>query len=117
MAEVKEAKARERQSQLLYEDLKKAIAVEVQSAYLEMVTQKSILQFLVDQRAFARDNYNAVNRQFEFGLAQSIDVIDANTLLVSAEQKVAEAGYSYQMSILRAKKASGVLLKEILAAR
>ena len=117
VAEVKEAKARERQSQLLYEDLKKAIAVEVQSAYLEMVTQKSILQFLVDQRAFARDNYNAVNRQFEFGLAQSIDVIDANTLLVSAEQKVAEAGYGYRMSILRVKKAAGVLLKEILAAR
>ena len=116
VAEVKEAKARERQSQLLYEDLKKAIAVEVQSAYLEMVTQKSILQFLVDQRAFARDNYNAVNRQFEFGLAQSIDVIDANTLLVSAEQKVAEAGYGYRMSILRVKKAAGVLLKEILAA-
>ncbi len=116
VAEVKEAKARERQSQLLYEDLKKAIAVEVQSAYLEMVTQKSILQFLVDQRAFARDNYNAVNRQFEFGLAQSIDVIDAYTLLVSAEQKVAEAGYGYRMSILRVKKAAGVLLKEILAA-
>ena len=116
VAEVKEAKARERQSQLLYEDLKKAIAVEVQSAYLEMFTQKSILQFLVDQRAFARDNYNAVNRQFEFGLAQSIDVIDANTLLVSAEQKVAEAGYGYRMSILRVKKAAGVLLKEILAA-
>lgn len=117
VAEVKEAKARERQSRLLYEDLKKAIAVEVQSAYLELVTQKSILQFLVDQRAFARDNYNAVNRQFEFGLAQSIDVIDANTLLVSAEQKVAEAGYGYRTAILRVKKAAGVLLKEILAAR
>ncbi len=117
VAEVKEAKARERQSRLLYEDLKKAIAVEVQSARLDLVTQKSILKFLVDQRAFARENYKAVNRQFEFGLAQSIDVIDANTLLVSAEQKVAEAGYTYQMSILRAKKATGVLLKEILAAR
>ncbi len=117
VAEVKEAKARERQSRLLHEDLKKAIAVEVRSAYLDLVTQKSILKFLVDQRAFARENYKAVNRQFEFGLAQSIDVIDANTLLVSAEQKVAEAGYSYQMSILRVKKAVGVLLKEILAAR
>jgi outer membrane protein len=117
VAEVKEAMAKERQSRLLYEDLKKTISVEVQSAYLDLVTQQSILRFLIDQRAFARDNYNAVNRQFEFGLAQSIDVIDANTLLVSAEQKVAEAGYGYQMSILRVKKASGVLLKEILAAR
>ncbi len=116
VAEVKEAMARERQSRLLHEDLKKTIAVEVQSAYLDLVTQKSILKFLVDQRAFARDNYIAVNRQFEFGLAQSIDVIDANTLLVSAEQKVAEAGYSYRMSILRVKKAIGVLLREILAA-
>lgn len=115
LAELREARSKERQSQLLYEDLKKTIDVEVQSAYLDLVTQKAILKFLDDQQAFARDNYRAVNRQFEFGLAQSIDVIDANTLLVSAERKVAEAGYNYQVSILRIKKATGVLLKEILA--
>jgi outer membrane protein len=117
VAEVKEARSKEKQSQFLYEDLKKTIEVEVQSAYLDLVTQKAILKFLEDQQAFAKDNYQAITRQFEYGLAQSIDIIDANTLLVSAERKVAEAGYNYQAAILTMKRATGVLLKEILAAR
>ena len=117
VAEVKEARSKEKQSQLFYEDLKKTIEVEVQSAYLDLVTQKAILKFLEDQQAFAKDNYQAITRQFEYGLAQSIDIIDANTLLVSAERKVAEAGYNYQVAILKMKRATGVLLKEILAAR
>ena len=117
VAEVKEARSKEKQSQLLYEDLKKTIEVEVQSAYLDLVTQKAIFKFLEDQQAFAKDNYQAITRQFEYGLAQSIDIIDANTLLVSAERKVSEAGYNYQVAILKMKRATGVLLKEILAAR
>lgn len=109
-AEVSEAKARERQAALQYEDYKKGIDIEVQSAYLDLVTQKGILQFLNDQLAFARDNYNAVARQFEFGLSTSLDVLDANTLLVSAERKAASALYSYRLAHLKMKKATGTLL-------
>jgi len=114
-AEVREAKAKERQAGLFYEDLKKTIQIEVESAYLELVTQKGILKFLEDQLVFARDNYYAVSKQFEFGLADSIDVMDANTLLVSAERKVAEAVYNYQLSILRIKRVTGVLLKTVVS--
>lgn len=112
-AEVQEAKARERQASLFYEDLKKAIEIEVQTAYLELVTQKGTLQFLNDQMVFARDNYRAVARQFEFGLSNSLDVLDANTLLVSAERKVASAVYNYQLALLRMKKATGTLLATV----
>ena len=113
-AEVREAKAKERQAGLFYEDLKKTIEIEVESAYLDLITQKGILKFLEDQLVFARDNYYAVSKQFEFGLADSIDVMDANTLLVSAERKVAEAVYNYQLSILRIKRVTGVLLKTVI---
>ncbi len=112
-AEVKEAMARERQTNYFYEDLRKAIGIEVESAYLEIATQKGQIRFLRDQLAYARDNFNAVSRQFEYGLSSSIDVIDANTLLVSAEQKLAEALYSYQTSTLKLKKATGVLLRAV----
>lgn len=115
-AEVAEAKARERQAALFYEDLKKSIEIEIRTAYLDLVTQKGILQFLNDQFAFARDNYRAVTRQFEFGLSSSLDVMDANTLLVSAEQKVASASYNYRLAHLRLKKAEGTLL-EMVAVR
>ncbi|MBA4396696.1 MAG: hypothetical protein C0394_04850 [Syntrophus sp. (in: bacteria)] len=114
-AEVREARAKEKQGGLFYDDLKKTIAIEVQAAYLDLMTQKATLKFLEDQLVFARDNFQAVARQFEFGLAHSIDVMDANTLLVSAERKASDAAYNYQMAVLRMKRATGVLLKEILA--
>ncbi|MBN2439566.1 MAG: TolC family protein [Deltaproteobacteria bacterium] len=109
-AEVSEAKARERQAALYYEDMKKAIEIEVRTGYLDLVTQKGILRFLNDQLLFARDNYRAVERQFEFGLSNSLDVMDANTLLVSTERKAASAEYGYRLALLRIKKASGTLL-------
>ncbi len=56
-ADVSEAKARERQAALQYEDLKKGIDIEVKSTYLDLVTQKGILKFLNDQLVYARDNY------------------------------------------------------------
>lgn len=112
-AEVQEAKARERQASLYYEDLKKGIEIEVQTAYLDLLTQKGTLQFLKDQMVFARDNYRAVARQFDFGLSNSLDVLDANTLLVSAERKVASAIYNYQLALLRMEKATGTLLATV----
>jgi outer membrane protein len=113
-AEVSEAKARERQAVLFYEDMKKGIGIEVQTAYLDLITQKGILQFLDDQLVFARDNYQAVARQFDFGLSNSLDVLDANTLLVSAETKAVSAVYNYRLALLRMKKATGTLLRNEL---
>ncbi|MBU4371480.1 MAG: TolC family protein [Proteobacteria bacterium] len=112
-ADVSEAKSRERQAALQVEEMKKGIDIEVRSVYLDVVTQKGILRFLNDQLLFARDNYRAVERQFNFGLANSLDVMDANTLLVSAERKVASAIYNYQLSLLRMKKATGTLLASL----
>jgi outer membrane protein len=111
-ADVSEAKARERQAALQYEDLKKGIDIEVKSTYLDLVTQKGILKFLNDQLVYARDNIRAVARQFEFGLSTSLDVMDANTLLVSSERKAALAAYNYQYALLVMKKATGTLLQQ-----
>lgn len=112
-AEVQEAKVRERQAILAYEDRKKTVDLEVESAYLELITSRGTIEFLQDQVAFAQDNHRAVTRQFDNGLASSIDVIDANNLLVSSEQQLAEARYSYQTSILAVEQATGTFMKEI----
>jgi outer membrane protein len=53
-----------------------------------------------------------VARQFEFGLSTSLDVMDANTLLVSSERKAALAAYNYQYALLVMKKATGTLLQQ-----
>ncbi len=112
-AEVREAEAKKKQSELIYEDFKKTISIDVENAYLDLKTQAGILKSLEDQLTFARDNYNATSKQFEFGLANSIDVMDANTLLVASEKRVADAKYNYQLSIIRLKRVTGTLLKTV----
>ncbi|MCX5805548.1 MAG: TolC family protein [Proteobacteria bacterium] len=112
-AQVKEADSKKRQAGLAYEDLKKNVNIEVEGAYLDFVTQKGVLKSLEDQDSFAKDNYSAVTRQFEYGLTNSIDVMDANTLLVTAERQLADAIYSYRLSVLMVKRATGILLKSI----
>jgi outer membrane protein len=115
VAEVKEAKAKEKQAELLYEDLVKVVMIEIQSIYLDLQTQTGILKFYKDQLSYARDNYYAVSKQFEFGLATSIDVLDATTTLVAAELKMAEAAYNYQVALLRMKKATGIFSQEVMS--
>jgi outer membrane protein len=110
MAEFKEAKAKERQARLAYDDLKKNVDIELRAACLDLETLKGSLKFLEDQQVFAKDNYNAVLKQFENGLATSLDVMDANTLLLTSDKNVAEALYNYQLAFLKVKRSSGTLL-------
>jgi len=112
-AEVNEAKTKQRQADLAYRDALKSVQIDVQNAYLDLETQKGIVKFLQDQLVFARDNFNAVSKQFDFGLAHSIDVIDANNLFLSAQRQLADATYNYQVSLLKLKRATGALIETV----
>jgi outer membrane protein len=115
IAELNEAKAKQRQAQLAYDDYKKNVDIELQGAYLDLQTQKGILKFLEDQVLFAKDNYKGVLRQFENGLAVSLDVMDANSLLLSSEKNLVEALYNYQLAYLKIKRSNGTLLQFVAA--
>jgi outer membrane protein len=115
VAELREAKARERQARQAYDDLKKSVDIEVRGVYLELDTLKGALRFLQDQLVFAQDNYDAVLRQYENGLATSLDVMDANNLLLSSEKNVADALYGYQLAQLKILRSSGTLLQFVHA--
>ena len=115
VAEYREAKAKERQAKLAYADFKKSVGIELQGAYLDLQTQKGVLQFSEDQLAFAQDNYGGVVRQFDNGLATNLDVMDANSLLLTAEKNVAEAYYNYQLVYLRVKRSNGTLLQFVIS--
>jgi len=114
IAEVQEASAKKRQADYVYTDLKKTIDVEVETAYLDHITQKGLLKSLTDQHIFAKENYNSVSKQFDYGLASSLDVLDANTALLDSERQLANVIYLYQFSTLRLKRAIGILLNTIL---
>ncbi len=110
-AELMESFAKKRESELLYEDLKKNVGIEVEEAYLEIITLRETIKFLEDEVEFAKENYRAVSKQFEYGLADSVDVMDANTLLLTAEKNLSNAKYNYQLSLLKLRRATGTLLE------
>lgn len=112
-AEVRESEAKARQANLLVDDTRKSISIDVKRAYLDFLTFKDTLQALSDQVAFASDNYNAVSKQFEYGLANSIDVMDANNLLVTSQQRLSETDYNFRLSLLKIKRSVGKTLMDV----
>jgi len=99
-ADIRQALARERKTRLAHESLKKNILLEAQQAWLYYQTAKSVLITLKDELLSAEENFNAVSMQFQYGMADSIDIMDANTLLVTAQRKLSDADYGLIMSIL-----------------
>ena len=49
--------------------------------------------------------------QFRYGMADSVDMMDANTLLVTTERKLSEADYSLTHSILKIIRTQGEIGK------
>jgi outer membrane protein len=109
-ANVGEAVSVKRQADLAYSAQKKQVALEVEQAYLSVVSARSVLDALSDQVTFSEYNYDAVVKQFQYGLANSVDVMDANTSLVTAERQLSDASYSYQLAILKLARTQGVFL-------
>jgi len=112
-AEIKESLAKKRQAELAEKELSKDIATEVEDAYLSLHTQMSVLRSLEDQVKFANSNYDAVSKQFKYGFANSVDVMDANTLLVTSETELSEAVYNGQLAGLNVERAKGTFFKKI----
>ncbi len=114
-AEVRESRARLRQSVLRLNDVKRTVEVEVDSAYLAVVTSSGVLDSLKAEVEFASDNYNVVTKQFQHGLADSIDVMDANTLLVTAEREFVTARLNFRLASLGLRRATGTFMKEVFS--
>ncbi len=112
-ANIREARAKQRQSELAVEYLKKTISLDVESAWLQYLTQGGVINALRDTVTYAADNYHSVNRQFDAGLATTLDVMDANNLLVTSERRLSEAIYGYEMAYLKLKRSIGIPLSAL----
>jgi len=100
-AQVRQAQARQRQATQSLADEKKAVILEANQSFLEFNTAKSTLTNLADEVKFAEENYDAVQMQFKYGMVDSIDIMDANTLLVDAQRRISNARSSFYLSILK----------------
>ncbi|WP_027363120.1 TolC family protein [Desulfospira joergensenii] len=100
-AQVRQALARERQAKQALESTKNQIILESRVAFLEFQTARTTLANLQDELKSARENFNAVQMQFKYGMADSIDMMDANTLLVTAERRISDAEYTLSLAGLK----------------
>jgi outer membrane protein len=78
-----------------------------------MVTAASVIDSFKRQVSFAEENYSMVFKQFTFGLSDSVDVIDADTTLVSAQRGLSRASFDYELATLELLKSAGMLLNEM----
>jgi outer membrane protein TolC len=89
-------KASERMRTLL--DRKEAqnqIKLAIQSSYLDLDSSRSALEFSKQAKTLAQESLRLANKRFEVGAGTSLEVLDANVALSSAE--VGEAYSLYQI--------------------
>jgi outer membrane protein len=111
-AEVAQARIEKKQMRFIIQDTTRNIALEIETAFLERNTLLSLLASLKDQLTFSKENYEAVTSQFMFGMATSVDVMDANTLLLTSERKLSEVLYDIQFAQIKMDYVSGVFLRD-----
>ena len=110
VAEVRQAKSKLEQSRLQSAKLNKDIDLEVTRASLTLDAVGRALESRQEQVKFARKNYEMVSKQFTFGLATNLDVLDANQALIEAERDVVAATYDRHLAILEVQHSVGRFL-------
>jgi outer membrane protein len=110
LAELREARSKARQAQLERFLLEDRVEIEVKTALRDLKTVDSILQNFKDQVAFAQENFTLVEKQFAFGLATNIDLLDANSLLHQAQQELSNTQYDRELAVLNLQKTVGIFL-------
>lgn len=112
-AEFRQAKSRLEQSRLETAKLSKDIDLEVTRAGLTLEAVSRALDSRQEQLRFSKKNYEMVSKQFTFGLATNLDVLDANQTLIEAERDVIEATYDRHLAILEVQRSVGRFLSEV----
>jgi outer membrane protein len=114
VAEWRQARSRVEQGRLETARLNKQIDLDVTRAGLTLEAVTHALDSRRDQVRFAQKNYEMVSKQFTFGLATNLDVLDANQTLIEAERDVIAATYDRHLAILDLQRSAGVFLAEAL---
>ncbi len=113
VAEMGEARARERIEGLRLRSLKKDIVVQVRQAYNNVREKEAVIMSLERRLKFARENYRMVFEQFKNGVATSVDVTDANAELLRADRSLKNARFDLEVAVVELKFAMGTLHNEI----
>jgi outer membrane protein TolC len=91
------------------ESLRQQIGVEVWNAYLQV---KEAVERMANSRIFyenALENRNIAEGEYREGVGSMLDVIDAQTAFVTAEQTLIEALADYKIALTDLERATGVV--------
>lgn len=113
-ADIRQAMAEHRKAQNALALKTKLIMLESNTSFLEYTAAKITLLNLQDELKFSQENYNAVQMQFKYGMADSIDIMDANSLLVSAQRRISNAENVFYISVLKILYTRGDLIPFLL---
>ena len=108
-AELTDARSEYREAELVRLGLKRNISVQVNEAVNNVKVTDALIEAFRRQVAFAEEDYSMVFEQFKFGVATTLDVIDADTILVSAQTSLASAVYDLEVAKLSLKFVTGTL--------
>jgi len=110
-ATIQQTIAEHRKAKYALELQEKEIILESTNAYYDFKSAKGALINLEDELKSAQETLNAVSMQLEYGMADSLDAIDANSLLVSAQRRLSDAQYTYYFAVLRIIYTKGELVE------
>ncbi len=101
------ARALEHKINLLERKAKRDLAALVEKRYQELMKAAEQFQSLESTINVATENLRARKRAFEEGLATSLDVVDAQLSLSSAQVQRLQAAYAYDVALAALLEASG----------
>lgn len=110
-AEIRQAIADQRKAKNALTLQERQIILDSKTSFLTYDSAKKALFNLQHELTSAQETYNAVQMQFKYGMADSLDIMDANTLLVSAQRRISDAKYTYYFSVLNILYAKGDLIR------
>ncbi|MCF8124911.1 MAG: TolC family protein [Desulfotignum sp.] len=113
-AQVRQAEARKRQARQALARVKNDIILESRVAFSEYETAKNTLINLQDELKSAQENHNAVQMQYQYGMADIVDMMDANTLLAQSERRISNARYTLFQTIYKLLYTQGKLPAYVL---
>jgi outer membrane protein len=112
-AQVSDARSQRLQAELSRQDAERQVALEIEQVWLFWKSQQEAARAYESQLRYANENYQAVTRLYEHGMANVVEVMDANTLLTTAQLQLSDAHYNVQLAGLGGERAAGTLLARI----
>ncbi len=109
--EYQQARIQERKANLQIEQTRRAILLEVETAFLKYQEARQNLTSLEQAHLEAREALRLANLNYKEGIATQVDVLNAQLAFTSSDAKYRQGIFDYNMSQLRLLKALGLLKK------